>query len=80
MNDYLTSIQVLSTDRTNKVLSKIAVDINLPIEYISYFSLFLVKEEDNGDISILRKLQDFESPYISQKSIHEYNKIAIRKR
>lgn len=80
MNNYQISLRVLSTDRTEQVLVKACKQINLPIEYISYFSLFLIKREDNGDISILRKLQDFESPYISYKSIPECNRIVLRKR
>ncbi|GJQ68174.1 hypothetical protein Trydic_g10737 [Trypoxylus dichotomus] len=79
MNNYQISLRVLSTDRTEQVLAKACKHINLPLEYTSYFALFLIKKEENGDIVILRKLQDFESPYISYKSVHESNRIVIRK-
>lgn len=80
MNNYQITLRVLSTDRTEQVLLKACKQIHLPIEYIHYFSLFLIKKVDNSDITILRKLQDFESPYISHKSIQEPNKIVLRKR
>lgn len=80
MSNTLIPLRVLSTDRTQQVLIKTCKQINLPLEYISYFALFLIKRHDNGDISILRKLQDFESPYISYKSIPDCNRIVIRTR
>lgn len=79
MNNYLISIRILSTDRTEQVLAKACRQINLPPEYNSYFALFLIRKEENGEITILRKLQDFESPYISHKSAHDFKRIVIRK-
>lgn len=79
MNNYLISIRILSTDRTEQVLAKACRQINLPLEYNSYFALFLIRKEENGEITILRKLQDFESPYISHKSAHDHKRIVIRK-
>lgn len=81
MNGYQISLNVFTTDRSDQVLAKACKQINLPPEYINYFSLFLIKKEENNvDVVILRKLQDFESPYISHKSIQDTNKIVIRKR
>lgn len=81
MNGYQISLSVLTTDRSDQVLTKACKQINLPSEYVNYFSLFLIKKEENNvDIVILRKLQDFESPYISHKSIQDNNRIVIRKR
>lgn len=81
MNGFQISLNVLTTDRTEQVLAKACKQINLPSEYINYFSLFLIKKEENSvDIVILRKLQDFESPYISHKSIRDTNRVVIRKR
>ncbi|KRT81934.1 FERM domain containing protein [Oryctes borbonicus] len=79
MNNYQISLRVLSTDRTEQVLAKACKHINLPEEYTSYFALFLIKKEETGDIVILRKLQDFESPYISYKSVRDSNRIVLRK-
>ena len=36
---------------------------------VYHFALYLVQREElTGEVTILRKLQDYESPYISQKS------------
>ncbi|KAF5281169.1 hypothetical protein FQR65_LT14849 [Abscondita terminalis] len=78
MNNFQIIVRVLSTDRTEQVLLKVCKQIQLPIEYVRYFSLFLIKKEENGDITILRKLQDFESPYISHKTMQQSQKIVLR--
>lgn len=80
MNNYKIPLLVFTTDRTEQVLTKVCKHINLPIEYLHYFSLFLIRKDNNGEITIIRKLQDFESPYISHKSIREANRIILRKR
>ncbi|KAF5274543.1 hypothetical protein FQA39_LY07155 [Lamprigera yunnana] len=78
VNNFQIIVRVLSTDRTEQVLLKVCKQIHLPVEYVRYFSLFLIKKEDAGDITILRKLQDFESPYISHKSMQQSQKIVFR--
>lgn len=80
MNSLQISLSVFTTDKSEQVLINACQQINLPQEYVHYFSLFLLKKEDNGDVTILRKLQDFESPYISHKSIQDVNKVVLRKR
>lgn len=79
MNNYHIPLLILTTDRTEQVLMKVCKHINLPLECMHYFSLFIIKKDNNSDITIIRKLQDFESPYISQKSIRESNRIVLRK-
>lgn len=79
MNGYRILLKVLTTERSDQVLEKVCQQINLPSEYVYYFSLFLIKREDDGDITVLRKLQDFESPYISQKSIQGIHRLVLRK-
>ncbi|CAH0562621.1 unnamed protein product [Brassicogethes aeneus] len=79
MNNYQIPLRVSTFDRTEQVLIKAFKHINLPLEFLQYFSLFLIKRDNNGDFVILRKLLDFESPYMSQKSLREANKIVIRK-
>lgn len=79
MNNFQITVRVLSTDRTEQVLLKVCKQIQLPLEYVRYFALFLIKKAENGDITMLRKLQDFESPYISHKSMQPSHKIVLRK-
>lgn len=80
MNNYQIPLLVLTTDRTEQVLTKACKHLNLVLEYMHYFALFLIKKDNNGDITIIRKLQDFESPYISYKSVRKANRIVLRKR
>lgn len=80
MNNYQIPVRVSSFDRTEKVISKALKYINLPLQCFNYFSLYLVRKDNNDDIIILRKLLDFESPYMAHKSVSVPNKIVIRKR
>nr|CAD7196925.1 unnamed protein product [Timema douglasi] len=79
MNGYKVSLNVLTTERSVQVLEKVCQQINLPGLYVYYFSLFLIKREEDGSITVSRKLQDFESPFISQKSIKGVNRVTLRK-
>lgn len=79
MNGYQITVTVLSTERSHQVLEKVCRQLALPDAYVYYFYLFLIKDEDNGNITIVRKLQDFESPYISQQSLRGAHKIVLRK-
>lgn len=80
MNNYQITIRVSTFDRTEQVLTKAFKQINLSLEYLMYFSLYLIKRDNNGEIIVLRKLLDFESPYMSHKSIRDENRIVLRKR
>ena len=66
------------------ILQKVCQQLGVPDEFVYYFALFLVqRDETTGKVSILRKLQDYESPYISQKSFVRKNascKLVLRKR
>ncbi|KAJ8955471.1 hypothetical protein NQ318_003571 [Aromia moschata] len=79
MNNYHIPIRVSTFDRTEQVLLKAFKYISLPLKYLQYFSLYLIKKDNSGDIIILRKLLDFESPYMSHKIMRDANKIVIRK-
>uniref|UniRef100_A0A0V0G6X8 Putative sorting nexin-17 n=1 Tax=Triatoma dimidiata TaxID=72491 RepID=A0A0V0G6X8_TRIDM len=79
MNGYKITVSSSSNERSYSILEKACSQINLPNPYVYYFSLFLIMREENGDLTIIRKLQDFESPYISQKNIPGNLKIMLRK-
>uniref|UniRef100_A0A2K5YKT2 Sorting nexin-17 n=1 Tax=Mandrillus leucophaeus TaxID=9568 RepID=A0A2K5YKT2_MANLE len=74
-------INVLTSDQTEDVLEAVAAKLDLPDDLIGYFSLFLVREKEDGAFSFVRKLQEFELPYVSVTSLRsqEY-KIVLRKR
>ncbi|XP_014228366.1 sorting nexin-17 [Trichogramma pretiosum] len=74
MNGSKINLEVCTADNSSQVLKKVCHKINLNEKYCSYFSLFLIYQNDETFI-VLRKLQDFESPFITQKNI---NKIGTR--
>lgn len=80
MNNYHIPIRVSTFDGTEQVLTKVFKYMSLPLEYMQYFSLYLIKKDNSGDIIVLRKLLDFECPYLSHKTMRDANKIVIRKR
>lgn len=79
LNGYRISVNAYTTECSSKVLEKACNLIDLPKEYIYYFSLFLMRKENDGGITLIRKLMDFEAPYISQRMADDC-KIVIRKK
>ncbi|XP_066248626.1 sorting nexin-17 [Euwallacea similis] len=72
-------VKVSTFDSTGKVLAKALRQVNLPLDYIQYFSLYLIKVDNSGDIVVLRKFLNFESPYITQQVMRIATRIVIRK-
>lgn len=81
MNGHKISINIMSTDQTDDVLEAAASQIELPDDLVYYFGLYMVKKEEGGDNSIVRKLQEFESPFISLKFANKDgpHRIVLRK-
>ncbi|XP_059158021.1 sorting nexin-17-like isoform X2 [Physella acuta] len=81
MNGHKITISLMSTDQTEDVMEAVAQQIEIPDDYVHYFSLFLVKKEEDGDNSIVRRLQEFESPYLSLKAANKnaVHRIVLRK-
>ncbi|XP_055372640.1 sorting nexin-17 [Condylostylus longicornis] len=78
MNGYRIEINCLTTDASSKILEIACQNIGLPNEMIHYFSLYLMRKENDDNIALVRKLMDFESPYISQRLLSDCQ-IVIRK-
>jgi len=78
LNGYRISINVFTTDCATKVLDKACNAIDLSADYACYFSLFLMRKENDGGVTLTRRLMDFEAPYISQRMAEDCN-IVIRK-
>ncbi|KFV96598.1 Sorting nexin-17, partial [Fulmarus glacialis] len=58
----------------------VASKLDLPDDLVGYFSLFLVRETKDGAFSFVRKLQEFELPYVSVTSLHNPEfRIILRK-
>lgn len=81
MNFEKIILEIESFDVTEDVLIKLMKKINLNTDYLYYFGLYLVKKAADNDIQIVRKLQDFESPWVSLKAANEKEKhrIILRK-
>ncbi|KAI5754966.1 hypothetical protein M8J77_012996 [Diaphorina citri] len=69
MNNVQTTITIASNDSYSIVLERVCNELCLPNTYIYYFALFLVSYSGDKHLSIIRKLQPYECPYISQKTI-----------
>lgn len=69
-NGQKVRVNILTSDQTEDVLEAVAAKLDLPDELVGYFSLFLVQEGANGAYTFVRKLQEFELPYVSVTSLH----------
>ncbi|CAK1540195.1 unnamed protein product [Leptosia nina] len=80
MNGYRIPLSVSSTDTSSTVLEIACNYVNLPKHLTKFFSLYLFNWSfaKDGQPS-LKKLEDFESPYISQKHVRPDDKIVLRK-
>jgi len=70
MNEHKITVSVLNTEQSDAVLEQVCAQLSIPEDLVHCFSLFLIRRhEDTGDITVARKLQDFEAPYISLKAL-----------
>ncbi len=56
---------------------RVCHDLEVPDELVYFFGLYLLEKREGGELAIVRRLQDFESPYIAQKSVKR--KLVLRK-
>ncbi|XP_061418251.1 sorting nexin-17-like isoform X2 [Lethenteron reissneri] len=79
-NGQMVSVHVESTHQTDDILEAVAAKLELPEELVHYFALFLVRDRGGGAFSFIRRLQEFELPYISVTSLQSLDyKIVLRK-
>ncbi|XP_029662616.1 sorting nexin-17 [Formica exsecta] len=81
MNGSKISLNVSTREYSGEILKKVYENIQLLEKYHSHFALFIIiQDELSGNIKILRKLQDFESPFITYKYMSSMGtKIVLRK-
>lgn len=79
-NGQKVKVSILTSDQTEDVLEAVTSKLDLPEDLVGYFSLYLIKDTSDGSFSFVRKLQEFELPYVSLTSLRsrEY-KIILRK-
>lgn len=76
MNGHKITLKISTSENSGLILNKACKYINLPEEYNIYFRLFIVLEIEGGGINIIRRLQDFESPFLTQNNI-DYTEIKV---
>ncbi|XP_013176517.1 PREDICTED: sorting nexin-17 [Papilio xuthus] len=80
MNGYRIPLSVSSTDASGAVLDIACNYINLSKDFVKFFSLYLFNWSCAKDGQpCLKKLEEYESPYISQKYVRPDDKIVLRK-
>ncbi|KAL8181842.1 UNVERIFIED_CONTAM: hypothetical protein K2H54_031804, partial [Gekko kuhli] len=73
-------VNIQTSDTAERVLEVVSYKIELSRELLGYFSLFLIQDNNDGELSVLKKLAEFELPYVSLQSVKESPcKIAVRK-
>lgn len=78
MNGYRIATDISTTECSVKVLEKSLRTIDLPEDYTYYFALFLIRKESDGSVTLVRKLMDFEAPFITLRTASDCQ-IVIRK-
>ncbi|XP_057593264.1 sorting nexin-31 isoform X6 [Hippopotamus amphibius kiboko] len=73
-------VEILTSDTAERVLEVVSHKIGLCRELLGYFGLFLIQFYKDGQLSVIKKLADFELPYISLRSSEvENGKVGLRK-
>ena len=63
---YQLKVNCCVSDNASLLLEKALSCVQLPAEMMPYFCLFLVRRETKDSLVLLRKLMDFETPFISR--------------
>lgn len=79
MNGYRIAVNCYTIDCTSRVLEKATRNIDLAADFIDHFTLYLMRTEKDGGVTLVRTLMDFEAPYITQRQLGGCQ-IVIRKR
>uniref|UniRef100_F7FE13 Sorting nexin-31 n=1 Tax=Monodelphis domestica TaxID=13616 RepID=F7FE13_MONDO len=73
-------IEILTSDTAERVLEIVSYKMGLSRELIGYFSLFLIQFQSDNVLSVMKKMAEFELPYVSLQSTEVENcKVGLRK-
>ncbi|KAM7122009.1 sorting nexin-31 isoform 1-T1 [Ciconia maguari] len=73
-------LDIQTSDTAERILEVTSCKMGLSRELIKYFSLFFFQDHDDGALSVVKKVADFELPYVSLQSMKELHcKLGIRK-
>ncbi|XP_073824009.1 sorting nexin 17 [Musca autumnalis] len=65
-NGYQLKVDSYVSDNATALLRKALTCVQLPADMLPYLCLFLVRRESKDSLVLLRKLMDFESPFVSR--------------
>ncbi|XP_037960641.1 sorting nexin-17 [Teleopsis dalmanni] len=66
MNGYQLQVNCHIGDNSGILLEKVCQSIHLPLHLVPYFCLFLMRKDAKDTVVLLRRLMDFESPFLSR--------------
>ncbi|XP_050748365.1 sorting nexin-31 isoform X1 [Gymnogyps californianus] len=73
-------LDIQTSDTAERILEVTLCKMGLSRELIKYFSLFFFQDHDDGALSVVKKVAEFELPYVSLQSMRELHcKLGIRK-
>ncbi|XP_074997476.1 sorting nexin-31 isoform X4 [Calonectris borealis] len=73
-------LDIQTSDTAERILEVTLCKMGLSRELIKYFSLFFFQDHDDGALSVVKKVAEFELPYVSLQSMKELHcKLGIRK-
>nr|BAC04249.1 unnamed protein product [Homo sapiens] len=79
-NEQSIRIEIITSDTAERVLEVVSHKIGLCRELLGYFGLFLIRFGKEGKLPVVKKLADFELPYVSLGSSEVENcKVGLRK-
>ncbi|NXE33780.1 SNX31 protein, partial [Ptilorrhoa leucosticta] len=73
-------LYIQTSDTAERILQVTLCEAGLSREFIKYFSLFFFQDCDDKALSVVKKVAEFELPYVSLQSMRELHcKLGIRK-
>ncbi|XP_029447666.1 sorting nexin-31 isoform X2 [Rhinatrema bivittatum] len=85
LNVYLANgrkiaVDIQTSDTAERVLEVVFYQLEISRDLAGYFSLFVIQDGSNGDFSVMKRVVDFELPYVTLWSMKaEQYKLGIRK-
>ncbi|XP_035172107.1 sorting nexin-31 isoform X1 [Oxyura jamaicensis] len=74
------TLEIQTSDTAERILQVTSCKMGLPRELIKYFTLFFIQDREDGALSVVKKVAEFELPYVSLQSMKELDcKLGIRK-
>ncbi|XP_050565054.1 sorting nexin-31 [Cygnus atratus] len=74
------TLDIQTSDTAERILQVMSCKMGLARELIKYFTFFFIQDRDDGALSVVKKVAEFELPYVSLQSMKELDcKLGIRK-